>query len=49
MPHSALARCRPQDFADQSNDWFRQWTSYFGRPHIHPTSAHPKDIPEIRA
>lgn len=38
---------RDQDFADQSADFFRNWVSYFGRPHVHPTSAHPKDLPEI--
>lgn len=35
-----------QSFLDADPDWLvDDWTSFYGRPHIHPTSAHPKDRP----
>ncbi|KAK4685458.1 sulfonate dioxygenase, partial [Tremellales sp. Uapishka_1] len=38
---------RGQDeFINQSPEWLvDDWTAFFGRPHIHPTSSHPKDRP----
>ncbi|WWD19460.1 hypothetical protein CI109_103920 [Kwoniella shandongensis] len=39
---------RDQDFIDQPPEWLlNDWGSFFGRLHIHPTSGHPKDYPEI--
>jgi sulfonate dioxygenase len=35
------------DFIDAGPDYYKEWGSYFGRLHIHPTSGHPKDYPEI--
>lgn len=33
-------------FLDADPDWLvDDWTSFFGRPHIHPTSAHPQGRP----
>ncbi|EJD55638.1 TauD-domain-containing protein [Auricularia subglabra TFB-10046 SS5] len=36
-----------QDFIDGGAEWYREWGSYFGRLHVHPTSGHPDDIPEL--
>ncbi|KAI9068009.1 TauD-domain-containing protein [Trametes sanguinea] len=36
-----------QDFIDRGIDFYREWGSYFGRLHIHPTSGHPEGAPEI--
>lgn len=36
-----------QDFLDRGVDYYREWGSYFGRLHIHPTSGHPDGAPEI--
>ncbi|KAF8971453.1 hypothetical protein BDZ97DRAFT_1242306 [Flammula alnicola] len=36
-----------QDFIDRGPEFYRQWGSYFGRLHIHPTSGHPAGYPEI--
>ncbi|KAI0336168.1 TauD-domain-containing protein [Cubamyces sp. BRFM 1775] len=35
------------DFIDGGIDFYREWGSYFGRLHIHPTSGHPEGAPEI--
>ncbi|KDN50308.1 hypothetical protein RSAG8_01644, partial [Rhizoctonia solani AG-8 WAC10335] len=35
------------EFLAQSAEQFREWGSYFGRLHIHPTSGHPALIPEL--
>lgn len=48
-----VARRKVVVFRDQTNflkgdpDSFREWGRYFGRLHVHPTSAHPKDAPEL--
>ncbi|KAG8691343.1 hypothetical protein FRC11_004900 [Ceratobasidium sp. 423] len=34
-------------FLAQTAEQFREWGSYFGRLHIHPTSGHPALIPEL--
>ncbi|KAF8604954.1 TauD-domain-containing protein [Ceratobasidium sp. AG-I] len=34
-------------FLAQSGDEFKEWGSYFGRLHVHPTSGHPALIPEL--
>jgi sulfonate dioxygenase len=35
-------------FIDQDPDWLiNNWTSFFGRPHIHPVSAAPEGHPEF--
>ncbi|CUA71419.1 hypothetical protein RSOLAG22IIIB_04634 [Rhizoctonia solani] len=34
-------------FLAQTGDQFKEWGSYFGRLHIHPTSGHPAQIPEL--
>ncbi|CAE6436888.1 unnamed protein product, partial [Rhizoctonia solani] len=34
-------------FLAQTAEQFREWGSYFGRLHIHPTSRHPALIPEL--
>ncbi|PFH50768.1 hypothetical protein AMATHDRAFT_75349 [Amanita thiersii Skay4041] len=36
-----------QDFFDRGPDFYREWGSYFGRLHIHPTSGHPKGYPDV--
>lgn len=36
-----------QDFIDGGAEWYREWGSYFGRLHVHPTSGHPDGIPEL--
>ncbi|KII93696.1 hypothetical protein PLICRDRAFT_35916 [Plicaturopsis crispa FD-325 SS-3] len=36
-----------QAFIDKGPDFYREWGSYFGRLHIHPTSGHPRGYPEI--
>lgn len=39
---------RDQDFVDQDPEWqVRNWGSFFGRNHIHPTSGQPKGFPEL--
>ncbi|CAK9783019.1 TauD-domain-containing protein [Cutaneotrichosporon oleaginosum] len=39
---------RDQDFVDADPAWHvRDWGTFFGRPHIHPVSGHPKGIPEF--
>ncbi|KAH7883873.1 TauD-domain-containing protein [Phlebopus sp. FC_14] len=35
------------DFIDQSPEAYLEWGRHFGRLHIHPTSGHPKDYPQI--
>jgi len=35
------------EFINSGTDAYLEWGRYFGRPHIHPTSAHPKGVPEI--
>ncbi|KZS96166.1 TauD-domain-containing protein [Sistotremastrum niveocremeum HHB9708] len=35
------------DFIDSGIDSYREWGSYFGRLHIHPTSGHPLNAPEL--
>ncbi|KAF9229622.1 alpha-ketoglutarate-dependent sulfonate dioxygenase [Gyrodon lividus] len=35
------------DFIDQGPDAYLEWGRHFGRLHIHPTSGHPKDHPQI--
>ncbi|KAG8742463.1 hypothetical protein FRC12_015369 [Ceratobasidium sp. 428] len=34
-------------FLAQSAEQFKEWGTYFGRLHIHPTSGHPVAIPEL--
>ncbi|KAF9072735.1 hypothetical protein BDP27DRAFT_1261175 [Rhodocollybia butyracea] len=36
-----------QEFLDAGPDFYREWGSHFGRLHIHPTSGHPANYPEI--
>jgi len=36
-----------EDFIDRGVDYYREWGSHFGRLHIHPTSGHPENAPEI--
>ncbi|KAJ3875828.1 hypothetical protein F5051DRAFT_51960 [Lentinula edodes] len=36
-----------QEFIDAGPDFYREWGSHFGRLHIHPTSGHPQNYPEI--
>ncbi|PPQ62793.1 hypothetical protein CVT24_000487 [Panaeolus cyanescens] len=36
-----------QDFIDRGPDFYLQWGRHFGRLHIHPTSGHPRNYPEI--
>ncbi|BGO91592.1 hypothetical protein NBRC10512_008039 [Rhodotorula toruloides] len=37
-----------ENFIDADYDWWvKDWTSYFGRPHIHPVSGQPKGYPEL--
>ncbi|KAL0950707.1 hypothetical protein HGRIS_007483 [Hohenbuehelia grisea] len=36
-----------QDFIDRGPEFYREWGSHFGRLHIHPTSGHPQNYPEI--
>ncbi|KZW02620.1 TauD-domain-containing protein [Exidia glandulosa HHB12029] len=36
-----------QEFLDRGADWYREWGSYFGRLHVHPTSGHPEGLPEL--
>ncbi|KAJ2989829.1 hypothetical protein NUW54_g8661 [Trametes sanguinea] len=36
-----------QDFIDRGIDFYREWGSYFGRLHIHPTSGHPEARPRF--
>lgn len=39
---------RDQDFIDEDPEWqIWNWGKFFGRPHIHPVSGHPKGIPEF--
>lgn len=39
---------RDQDFIDEDPQWqVWNWGKFFGRPHIHPVSGHPKNIPEF--
>lgn len=39
---------RDQDFLDRDPDWLlNDWTKFFGRPHIHPTSGAPEGWPEF--
>lgn len=35
------------DFIHAGTEAYREWGRYFGRLHIHPTSGHPADVPEI--
>jgi len=35
------------DFINSGTDAYLEWGRHFGRPHIHPTSAHPIGVPEI--
>ncbi|EGO02710.1 hypothetical protein SERLA73DRAFT_102611 [Serpula lacrymans var. lacrymans S7.3] len=35
------------DFINKGPDYYRQWGSHFGRLHVHPTSGHPQNYPEI--
>ncbi|KAG8713325.1 hypothetical protein FRC08_013388 [Ceratobasidium sp. 394] len=34
-------------FLTQTAEQFKEWGSYFGRLHVHPTSGHPAAIPEL--
>jgi sulfonate dioxygenase len=36
-----------QDFIDAGPDFYLEWGRHFGRLHIHPTSGHPQNYPEI--
>ncbi|KAI0935916.1 hypothetical protein AcV5_004200 [Taiwanofungus camphoratus] len=36
-----------QDFIDRGPDFYLEWGQHFGRLHIHPTSGHPENYPEI--
>ncbi|EIN13379.1 TauD-domain-containing protein [Punctularia strigosozonata HHB-11173 SS5] len=36
-----------QDFIDAGPDAYLEWGRYFGRLHIHPTSGHPRNYPEL--
>ncbi|KAI0762718.1 TauD-domain-containing protein [Fomes fomentarius] len=36
-----------QEFIDRGPEFYREWGSYFGRLHIHPTSGHPEGFPEL--
>ncbi|GBE78429.1 Alpha-ketoglutarate-dependent sulfonate dioxygenase [Sparassis crispa] len=36
-----------QDFIDRGPDFYLEWGRYFGRLHIHPTSGHPVNYPEL--
>ncbi|KAG6814031.1 hypothetical protein H0H92_003881 [Tricholoma furcatifolium] len=36
-----------QEFLDRGPDFYKAWGSHFGRLHIHPTSGHPENYPEI--
>ncbi|THU88751.1 TauD-domain-containing protein [Dendrothele bispora CBS 962.96] len=36
-----------QDFIDAGPDFYLQWGRHFGRLHIHPTSGHPQNYPEL--
>jgi len=36
-----------QEFIDKGPDFYLEWGRYFGRLHIHPTSGHPRDYPEV--
>jgi len=39
---------RDQDFHDQEPEWLlHDWTTFFGRPHIHPCSGSPEGYPEF--
>ncbi|KIJ68710.1 hypothetical protein HYDPIDRAFT_82029 [Hydnomerulius pinastri MD-312] len=35
------------DFIDQGPEAYLEWGRHFGRLHVHPTSGHPKDYPQI--
>ncbi|KAF8845377.1 TauD-domain-containing protein [Paxillus ammoniavirescens] len=35
------------DFIDQTTEAYLEWGQHFGRLHVHPTSGHPKDYPQI--
>ncbi|KAF8139974.1 TauD-domain-containing protein [Boletus edulis] len=35
------------DFIDQGPQAYLEWGRHFGRLHIHPTSGHPKDCPQV--
>ncbi|KAE9409310.1 TauD-domain-containing protein [Gymnopus androsaceus JB14] len=36
-----------QDFIDAGPDFYLEWGRHFGRLHIHPTSGHPNNYPEV--
>jgi len=36
-----------QDFLDRGPDFYLAWGKHFGRLHIHPTSGHPENYPEL--
>jgi sulfonate dioxygenase len=36
-----------KDFIDSGTSSYLEWGKHFGRLHIHPTSGHPADAPEI--
>jgi len=36
-----------QDFIDRGPDFYLEWGRHFGRLHIHPTSGHPENYPEV--
>ncbi|KAK4704956.1 sulfonate dioxygenase, partial [Phenoliferia sp. Uapishka_3] len=39
---------RDQEFIDQDPEWqLRDWGTFFGRLHVHPTSGQPKEFPEL--
>ncbi|GMK56195.1 hypothetical protein CspeluHIS016_0300350 [Cutaneotrichosporon spelunceum] len=39
---------RDQDFVEADPHWqITDWGAFFGRPHIHPVSGHPRDLPEL--
>ncbi|KAG1757260.1 TauD-domain-containing protein [Suillus lakei] len=35
------------EFIDRGPDSYLEWGRHFGRLHIHPTSGHPKDYPQV--
>ncbi|CCM00337.1 uncharacterized protein FIBRA_02367 [Fibroporia radiculosa] len=36
-----------QEFIDRGPDFYLEWGRHFGRLHIHPTSGHPENYPEV--
>lgn len=36
-----------QEFIDNGPEFYLSWGRYFGRLHIHPTSGHPANYPEL--